>query len=255
MSCTTPSQDSDSQTEPAHLAPPSLRIRPLITTRASSTRLPQKYLAEIKPGQTLLDAVYARAALIGKPIIVTPDQEVADFCYERAYQCSRYAPPMRSVLHELEWAAHSNDLDAVVHTTGDCPFVCPSILMKTETALREGYGFVLFTQHGWNGFNCAGINTSRLQALKKRIMHHMEHGTTAFYTMTLPVIFKKLIREESIPAAFGTPRWFSVDTQDDLDWVREVAGFIGPKDTAQEIIRKCSERFIAGSLSRAEPSS
>ncbi len=229
-----------------------LRILVIIQARMSSKRLPGKVLLDIG-GEPMLVRVVERARqakTIDGIVIATTvdalDDAIESLCQERGYDC--YRGSLQDVLDRYYQAALSFKADVIVRLTADCPIIDGQVIDETVNAFlgRPAGKTHPFRGHfkdipydfaanrlppPWVRTYPIGLDTEvctfpALEMAWKEASqpHHREHVMPFFYEDikgsgdTAPRFRVKLVNHSP---DYGNLRW-TVDTQEDLDLVREV---------------------------------
>lgn len=209
-------------------------ITAIIQARMSSTRLPQKVMADIS-GKPMLWHVINRvrhAQMVEKIIIATiendENKKILDIA--SAMGIDVFAGSENDVLDRYYQAAKQYNADIIVRVTGDCPLVDPQIIDKaTGYFLKNHYDYVS-TGHIINKENTGsnypdGLDTEvcSFKALEKawqeaKLSSEREHVTS--YIWSHPELFKiKGLNKRG--KDLSHLRW-TVDEARDLKFIREV---------------------------------
>lgn len=114
----------------------------VVVARMKSSRLPGKSMIDIEGHPSLgwlVDRI-SRSESLQKICIATTDDPaddpIEDFALDRGLLCFRGS--MEDVLGRVHGAVQHAGFDLVVHVTGDCPLLDPSIIDRAVKAFREG---------------------------------------------------------------------------------------------------------------------
>jgi spore coat polysaccharide biosynthesis protein SpsF len=208
-----------------------MNVVAIIQARMGSTRLPGKVLAEIggKPMlRRVLDRV--RAAKRVDEIIVATSVEPADdviaaFCHQRACPCFRGSE--MDVLDRYYHAAREHDADAIVRITSDCPLIDSEVTDRTVQAFldeRPDYASNSLDRTYPRGLDTEVIARSALERAWREAGENYQRVHVTPYIYQNPGVFRILsVREEQD----HSPQRWTVDTPEDLEFVREVYARMG----------------------------
>lgn len=206
------------------------RISVVIQARTGSKRLPDKINADIG-GRTMLWHVVKRAeAAIPDAIVAMPEN-----C-----DCDEDDVLARYYLTARRWS-----LDAVVRVTGDCPLLAPEAIQRALQAFQTGlYDYVandIFKTYpdglGCEVFSFAALEFAHQNATKP---YDREHVTP--YLKSHKEITKLNLR---CPINGLSDLKLSVDTQEDLDFVRKIDA-AQPRDFSLAATLEAIERVKNG---------
>ena len=216
----------------------------IIQARMSSSRLPGKVLLDIA-GEPMLARVIERAKrakLVDKVIVATTtdpsDDPVSEFCAERGYNFTRGS--LNDVLDRYYQAAKEYEAKTIVRLTADCPVLDADIVDLTIEQLKDDVDFVanrLPPPMGRTfpiGLDTEVCTFAALEYAWKNATekHQREHVMPYLYEDTKLNTENELLHTGISPRGFniallnhlpdhGTLRW-TVDTPEDLDFIREV---------------------------------
>lgn len=222
-------------------------VTAIVQARLASSRLPGKVLLDIA-GQPMLWHVVRRVRAAGLRVVVAgpcADSALRDFCFRRDIMW--YGGSETDVLSRYYNAALSCSADTVVRVTADCPLIDPFVLRQLVQLFETGKYDYVSVATGSPGGQYPGLQDRRfpdgldaevmsLAALRRAwvealIPYDREHVT--------PYIWRNdaIFRTKSLfsPRELGELRW-TVDTQDDLDFVRRVYDELGPDCRLAEIV-------------------
>lgn len=215
-----------------------LRTVAIIQARMGSTRFPGKVLAEIG-GRPMLAWVVDRARLarlLDEVIVATSvedqDQPIADLCKEQGYACCRGS--MTDVLDRYHQCAGEVDAGVIVRLTADCPLIDPGLIDQTVQAFVNAEPPVAYATNRlpWDRTYPIGLD---VEVCSKEVLdtawreaeqlHQREH--------VMPFIYENSDRfpilELRSDTDYSDLRW-TVDTQIDLDLIREIVERLGGRD-------------------------
>ena len=207
------------------------RVICIIQARMGSSRLPGKVLKDIC-GQPMLAWVVERARQakrIDEVVVATTtdsdDDAVAAFCLDQRIECFR--GDVFDVLNRYYQTALHYQADIIVRLTGDCPLVDPQLIDRVVEALRtRKLDFVAnrlpppYKRTFPIGLD---VEAATMQALSEAWQHaerQMEREHVMPYLYAGSKTFKTFVVDAE--ADYGAQRW-TVDTPQDLEFVREVA--------------------------------
>lgn len=212
-----------------------MHIVAIIQARMGSTRLPGKVMRNIC-GRTMLARVVQRAShskLIDQIVIATTakvsDNPVVAECDH--LNVSVFRGDEQDVLDRYYQAATAYDAEAIVRITSDCPLIEPEVV---DQAIRA-----FLNEHPDYASNTLEVTYPRgldaevmtMEALTKAWQKATEpyqriHVTPYIYQNPGQFKLFSIMNE----ADYSYYRW-TVDTQDDLDFVRAVYSRLGTIDT------------------------
>lgn len=198
----------------------------IIQARVGSQRLPGKTLADVC-GHPLLWYVVQRtklARLVDQVVVATPDtaedMAIHAACDEWGVTC--VAGPGPDVLKRLALIAELWQPDLIVRITADCPLIDPDVIDATIEQLRDKATWASNIQpRTWpDGLDVEVVTRLGLQLLDRLTddPRDREHVTPLLYQ---PKQLFGIGGTLQSPVHLGDLRW-TVDTQADLDWVRQV---------------------------------
>jgi spore coat polysaccharide biosynthesis protein SpsF len=229
-----------------------LRILAIVQARMSSRRLPGKVLLDIG-GEPMLGRVVERARranTVDGIVVATTfdpiDEAIENLCRERGYAC--YRGSLQDVLDRYYQTARRFGADVIVRLTADCPLIDSQVIDETVNAFlgrpagEAGpfagrledipYDFAANRlPPPWKRTFPIGLDTEvcTFPGLKQaweeaRQPHHREHVMPFFYEDYRDPGSKasrfRVRLVDHVPD-YGNLRW-TVDTQEDLDLVREI---------------------------------
>ena len=205
-----------------------MKIVAIIQARMSSTRLPGKVLKDIC-GKPMLWHIHNRlrhAKLVDQVVIATSNRKsdvpIVRFAEENEIPC--YAGSELDLLDRWNKAIKKFKADAVVRVTGDCPLADPTIVDKVvKYYLEKGpFDFVSNSRPKATYPDGLDVEIYAAKALEKawkeiRDPFLREWGSANFFEHPEKYSLANLENNEDL----SHMRW-TVDYQDDLDFVREI---------------------------------
>ncbi len=211
-----------------------MRTTAIIQARMGSTRLPGKVMKDLC-GAPMLERVVnrtRRATSLSDVVVATTtapaDQAVVDECERLGIPCFRGNET--DVLDRYFQAAKELKADAIVRITSDCPLIDPLIVDKTVSEfLSQGHDYASNTLHrtyprglDTEVFTFAGLERCWREATDQ---YQRIHVTPYFYQNPKQFHLHSVIGEHN----FSMHRW-TVDTPEDLQFIREIYKRLGPGD-------------------------
>lgn len=215
------------------------KIVGVVCSRMASSRLNGKAMLEIEGvpmARRVVDRVAAAQGVAETILATTTDKEddvLFDMCEEQGINVYRGSPS--NVLERVLRAADSLGADAVLRVTGDCPLVDVGVLGMLCEGYHEApveYASNLLPRSYPEGLDAEIISRRQLlNALLRRDSISQEHVTTSIRRLAeLGKISSRGLQYESVLVPWvedklgDIPRiHLSVDTQEDLDNVRNIA--------------------------------
>lgn len=232
------------------------RVVALVQARMSSSRLPGKVLADIR-GWPMLRWVVERARAsksIEAVVVATSDdrsdEPLARYCRDWNFEVFRGS--QFDVLDRMYHAAVAASADVVVRVTADCPLIDPDLIDECVTALGglDGVAVLDFVCNRlpspWTRSYPMGLDVEvcTMAALARACREatqpaHREHVMPYIYDGVVLGKSSGLTAIGISPRGFrigqlntvpsqGARRW-TVDTAEDLEFVREVAIAFAPR--------------------------
>jgi spore coat polysaccharide biosynthesis protein SpsF len=211
----------------------------ILQARFGSRRLPGKVLADIA-GKTMLERVVARVLRARSPahiLVATStavdDDPIVDLCHRANVRCMRGSE--EDVLDRFHQAAAEVGADVIIRITGDCPLIDPGLIDATARSFLTAKPPVDFACNRlpWDRTYPIGTDTevcsrAALEAAWREAaeLHQREHVMPFLYEN--PDRFRILHVRSSDPD-LGRMRW-TVDTAEDLAFVRQVYARLGDRD-------------------------
>jgi len=161
------------------------KVGVLITARADSERLPQKYSEWVDDHYCLLDAVYFRAKKAGFPtFVVNPGDDVGSWCWRENIPTIDCPPDDRDVTRQLLEAATKEKLDIIVLVTGDCAFVDPKTIKDAVAEYLDKPDLKhCLLEYGpeVEGLSVRVFSRVTLRGVDNHLKLHREHGVSFLY--------------------------------------------------------------------------
>lgn len=207
----------------------------------TSSRLPGKILAEVAPGVALLRMLVERllrAQTLSAICIATTtnadDDPVEALAAEVGVSCFRGSE--EDVLARVLGAARDQGADVIVETTGDCPLLDPALVdacVSTWFAADVHYCANNRVEGLPRGLDVQVFSTDVLSEVDDLTDDAADHEHVSLYIYEHPERY----RLASIPAIgpLHRPDWrWTVDTADDLRFVRTVVDALGTSVSARD---------------------
>lgn len=236
------------------------RVVAIIQARMASSRLPDKVLLDIA-GEPMLRRVWARtsrARAVHEVLVATteeaPDDRVAAYCAQHGMACTRGSE--FDVLDRYYQAARTARAEVVVRITADCPVIEPALIDeavetltgKSATAGATDFDFVAtrlpppFHRTFPIGLDVEVCTFAALEEAWRNGQEpqHREHVMPYLYEgVELAAVSPELsvgrsrrgfrVAQRNHVPDLGEARW-TVDTLEDLEFMRQVYGRIGGRD-------------------------
>jgi spore coat polysaccharide biosynthesis protein SpsF len=224
---------------------PKKRTVAIIQARMASSRLPGKVLADLA-GQPMLARVVRRARradrLDGVAVATTidpSDDPVEELCRALRAPCTR--GHRTDVLGRYMQAAGEWDAQAIVRLTADCPLIDPEVIDRTVAAFQEtepspDYASNRLRRTYPVGLDVEVVTRAALARAAEEATEDYQREHVTPYLYEQPGRFRLVAVESG--GDCGAMRW-TVDTQADLDFVREVYGRFDGRDdfTWREVLQ------------------
>ena len=222
----------------------------IVTSRAGSNRLRYKFKAEVFGSIPLLELVVRRceAAHVKEVVVCCPDEDVAAFCEERGLQYERCDPDDRNVLRQLLETADRRDMKRIALVTGDMAVVDPYMLSRGFLRFEGrdlaflNYGPLRRSGTMVKGIPARYITRGALVRATELIAGYQEHGVTLlddkWRSRGVPAndtVHEKLSYKEDLAGRYN----YSVDTLEDLEFVREIYRTFGQADFDYKELLQC----------------
>jgi len=229
------------------------RVIAIIQGRMDSSRLPGKILADIA-GQPMLSRVFtrtSRSATVTETLFATTtdstDDPVAEYCDFSGIPFTRGS--QFDVLDRYYQTAKSQKADVVVRITADCPVIDPALIDDVvNTLIDDEYDFACNRlPPPWHRTYPIGLDVEActFKVLTKawkeaKEPQHREHAMPYFYEDVVLARQGRTLETGTSPRGYGVAllhhttdfgdyRW-TVDTPEDLDFIREVYSRFGGHD-------------------------
>ncbi|HEX7557461.1 MAG TPA: glycosyltransferase family protein, partial [Leptolinea sp.] len=160
------------------------------------------------------------------------DNAIANWCYATGMAC--YRGSMFDVLDRFYQAAKLYAADVIVRVTGDCPVIDPQVIDETIKAFHFHRADFAANRlpPPWGRTFPIGLDTevcsfSALELAWKDAKEAHEREHVMPYLYDVPERFK--VYQLNTSPDYGALRW-TVDTPEDLDFIRAVFGFLADKE-------------------------
>ena len=226
------------------------KITVIIEARTSSSRLPNKVVAEIE-GKPMIFYVIDRIKQIKSVeqiILATTQEENDKILTEIAKQNSigSFVGDSIDVLDRGYQCALQNNADPIIRITGDCPLIDPDIVEEMlEFYLKNNYDYVSnrINPKYPDGLDVEIYSFNTLQMAAQNAKWSSERELVTTYITKNPKNFKIFSYENQ--EDLSEYRW-TVDEQKDLEFIRKIYSIMKPKTNFSmkeivEIISKNSE--------------
>ena len=203
-----------------------MRIGLIIQARLNSKRLPGKILMDLG-GRPLIWHLWHRLAELKLPIIIAvPEGEAAEI--SRAVRPREEVffneGPEDDVLARYHYAARGMALDAVIRVTGDCPLIAPEAIQRVLCPFQA-----LYMAHPYMANDILasypdglGVEIFTVSALERA---HIQADKAADREHVSPYMKRDKLNNPlniSCPINGVANYKLSIDTQEDLDFVRAI---------------------------------
>jgi spore coat polysaccharide biosynthesis protein SpsF (cytidylyltransferase family) len=195
----------------------------IIQARLASTRLPRKVLADIG-GRTMLERVVDVAQMVtrygtkGPVIVAVPQDELSHFHSPKRFVVGSYwfGGPPTDVLRRYTQAAARYNLSRIMRLTADCPLLDVDACLRVRDALDpdRGIHYASNVHPDTDGLDCEVFTRYALTLADE----HAEPGPDREHVT--PYMRRHL--RCAFVAEPPLPRKTSVDTAEDLAYVREL---------------------------------
>ncbi|MBN2292787.1 MAG: glycosyltransferase family protein [Pirellulales bacterium] len=212
------------------------KVVAIIQARMGSTRLPGKVLMDLH-GRTMLERVVGRtrrASLIDEVVVATTshesDEPIIDEC--RRLDVPYFLGSEDDVLDRYNRAADAHHADVIVRITSDCPLIDPTETDRVVRAFLDSHAdyasnFIRRTYP--RGLDTEAMSAATLAHAWLEAGEPYERIHVTPYIYGHPEMFQLLSvtgREDH-----SNYRW-TVDTPEDLQFVREIYRLLGTRETA-----------------------
>lgn len=212
-----------------------MHIIAIVQARMGSTRLPGKVMKDIG-GTSMLARVVSRLArseLIDLILVATTTKRSDD---PIVVECDRLKVPVfrgdeEDVLDRYYNAALAHGADAVVRITSDCPLIEPEVVDKVIRAFLEGnpdYASNSLERTYPRGLDAEVVSMEALTRTWEEATASYQRVHVTPYIYQNPDCFNLIPVKSDVD--YSHYRW-TVDTQEDLDFVREVYSRFGDDDS------------------------
>lgn len=222
-----------------------MKVVAIIQARMSSTRLPNKVMAEIA-GAPMIEHVVRRAeqaSKIDQVIVATSDQPADDRLvhYLEASQRTCFRGSEHDVLDRFTQAARRHAAEVVVRLTADCPLLDPRIIDRVIAAFLEGdFDYVGNTIPPTypDGLDTEVFSRAALEAAWEQAAQGSEREHVTFYLYRHPEQFR--LHNVRHIADLSALRW-TVDEPRDLEFARAVYQHFGARMFGMEDVLQLLE--------------
>jgi spore coat polysaccharide biosynthesis protein SpsF len=212
-----------------------LRVVVIVQAHLGSTRLPGKALKDIG-GRTMLARVARRtrrATLLAEVLVATTEKQ-ADSAI--VAECEALGVPVfrgseEDVLDRYYQAAKASDAEAVVRITSDCPLVDPGVIDQVVGAFLDeqvDYASNSIVRTYPRGLEVEVMNTVTLARAWRQAKEPYQRTHVTPYIYENPALFRLV--SVTADRDYSGYRW-TVDTPEDLEFVREVYAHLGGDDS------------------------
>ena len=211
----------------------------IIQARMGSNRLPGKVLEDIG-GVPMLQRVYDRCCQIpgiDGVVVATSfseaDRQILHYCESNRIICLRGGASEADVLGRFEDVAICVDAKTIIRVSGDCPCLDPVIAGKVLALFvkeKANYASNRLTQPFEDGLDVEVVSIGFLKRAAKQAIDRSdrEHVT--------PWIQREAAEISILQNDHKAVYKWSVDTQEELDHVREIYAVLGEDFTTQELV-------------------
>lgn len=201
----------------------------VIQARMGSTRLCGKVLADVV-GKPLLVRQIERLRLVSDVdrLIVATSDSALDDAIEAVVRSLEgvelWRGPEQDVLARFAGAASAFNLDVIGRVTGDCPLIDPSVVGRVLAAFRSEAGCDYASNcrpRSWpHGFDVEFVSRNALDIANAEATDMFDRQHVLVYIFTQPERFRCVNLLNAKPC--DNHLRFTVDYQEDLDFVREI---------------------------------
>jgi spore coat polysaccharide biosynthesis protein SpsF len=225
-----------------------VRVLATIEARMTSTRLPGKVLAEVQREpmlQLMLNRLSRSQVLTGVCVATTTNPEdnaIARLAESAGSACFRGSED--DVLDRVLGAARGNAADVVVELTADCPLIDAAILDACVFAYFANdvhFAANCLVETFPRGLDVKVFSTDVLGEVASLTDDPADHEHVSLYIYEHPERYRLC----NVPAVGGLhrPDWrWTVDTGEDLDFVRAVVYALGTSCSARDVAVFLAER-------------
>ena len=208
-----------------------MRTATIVQARMGSTRLPGKVMMDLG-GATVLARVVQRlrrASLIGELIIATTFDPADDVIVEecKALGVAFFRGEVRDVLDRYYRTALHFGAEVIVRITSDCPLIEPEVtdrVIDTFLEQRPDYASNAVQRTYPRGLDTEVFTFDALKRTWQKAQRPYQRSHVTAYIYENPEQFK--IVSVTGDADYSWQRW-TVDTPDDLRFIREVYELMG----------------------------
>jgi spore coat polysaccharide biosynthesis protein SpsF (cytidylyltransferase family) len=224
------------------LSPGRDRVVAVVQARMSSTRLPGKVLATLGKHtvlQLLLTRLERAQELDG--VIVATSAERSDDVIEQ--ECRELSTPtvrgsLTDVLDRFVRACESQDADAVVRITADCPFADPEVIDHVVAHWRHhGFDYVSNTREPRSfpdGLDVEVVSAAALRRAAELAASREDREHVTAYIRRHPSEFST--GELRLIPNLGDMR-MTLDTAEDLEILTDILAQVGPYARLPDLVR------------------
>jgi spore coat polysaccharide biosynthesis protein SpsF len=212
-----------------------VNIVAIIQARMGSSRLPGKVLRPILDRSMLAHVVERtrRASTITEVVVATTNKPEDDVIVEECKKLQTLATrgSELDVLDRYHAAAIDRNADAVVRITSDCPLIDPDVIDKVvRTFLRilPDYASNKFEPTYPRGLDTEIMTINALERAWREASEPYQRVHVTPYLYEAPGRFR--VTPVKHERDYSRCRW-TVDTREDLEFVRRVYARLGPENT------------------------
>ena len=223
-----------------------MRVVGIIQARMASSRLPGKILADVC-GRPLLERVVnraRRAVQLDEVVVATTDQPADDAtaATNAALDVPCFRGSETDVLDRYLHAARAHRADVVVRLTADCPLLEPAVIDRVTTQLIDAgcdYASNTIDCTYPDGLDAEAMTLTALECAWREANRASQREHVTPFIRENPARF----RLASVRSArdLSALRW-TVDTPQDLEFVRAVYADLGPGDFDMHDVLRLLER-------------
>ena len=210
-----------------------MRVVTIIQARMGGTRLPGKVLMDIA-GATMLARTVERArqaSLVDETVVATTTDLRNDAVVK---ECARlgvrvFRGSEEDVLDRYCRAAKAHSAEAVVRVTSDCPLIDAGVMDEVIAEFLENrpdYAANTLERTYPRGLDTEVMSLDALGRAWREAKKDSEREHVTVHIYRNPDVFRLL--SVKCDADYSRHRW-TVDTPEDLSFVREVYGHLGPE--------------------------
>lgn len=217
----------------------------IIQARMGSTRLPSKCIMTVYKNETMLDHMLNRLKkgcvnsfniLVGTPPDMISQKPIHDIC--RRHDVTVFIGSEDDLLSRYYYGAKKYNADPIIRITSDCPLLDPALIDEAYVHFNA-FNIEYFTNsprvnHNMNGypsgFDVEVIAFKLLEQLYQEVKEPelREHCTKALTVLKYKNITRASIMEVALFEPFRFNTKFSVDTKQDLAFVRRIISSLYP---------------------------